>query len=122
MIYADVLPVLLSGLLVVTLIATLGAIASRQFNFHYSWLSLVSAILYIYAGYLVSSQYGLLMAIIVNNLIGFYDATIGLKLSIACKANFKIVDEEVELPSSQFSVVTMMFVSSILAFVGYLFA
>lgn len=120
--YTNVLPVLLSGILVVTLIATVGAIASRKLNFNYMWLSFASAIAYTCMGYFISANFGLLMAVIVNNLVGFYDATICLKLSIACKANFKIVDEEVELPSSQFSVVTMMFVSTALAFLGYLLA
>lgn len=120
--YVNVLPVLLCGLLVVTLIATLGAIASRKFNFQYTWLSLASAVLYTWFGYLVAHEFDLLMALIVNNVIGFYDATVGLKLCIVCKANFRMVDEEVELPSTQFSVATMMFVSTALTFLGYLFA
>ena len=122
MTYTDLLPVLLAGLLVVTFISTVGAIASRLFNFNYMWLSFASALAYTGMGYLLAGKYGLLMAIIVNNLVGFYDATVCLKLSIVCKANFKIVDEELELPSSQFSVVTMMFVSSTLAILGYLLA
>lgn len=120
--YIAVIPVLMCGLLVVTVIATVGAIASRKFNFQYTWLSIASAILYTYAGYLLSRQTDLLMALIVNNVIGFYDATIGLKLCIAFKANFQMVDEEVELPSTQFSVATMMFVSTMLTLLGYAFA
>lgn len=120
--YVNVLPVLLCGLLVVTLIATVGAIASRKFNFQYTWLSLASAILYTWFGYIIAHEFDLLMALIVNNVIGFYDATVGLKLCIVCKANFRMVDEEVELPSTQFSVATMMFVSTALTFLGYLFA
>lgn len=120
--YIAVLPILVCGLLVVTIIATIGAIASRKLNFQYTWLSLASAVFYTYAGYLLSRETDLLMALIVNNVIGFYDATIGLKLCMAFKANFKMVDEEVELPSTQFSVATMMFVSTALTLLGYIFS
>lgn len=119
--YIYVIPVLLSGLLLITLIATVGAIASRKFNFPYTWLSILSAIIYIYTGYLIAAQFGLLMAIIVANLLGLYDATIGMKLCVACKANFKVIDGKVELPSERQSVATMMVVATVFAFLGYFF-
>ncbi len=77
----------LAGLICITLIDTVGAVASRKLNFKYTYLSIVSFIVYIGIGYLISKQYGLTFALIVNAILGLYDSTVGLSLSIRAKAN-----------------------------------
>jgi len=77
----------LTGLICITLIDTVGAVASRKLNFKYTYLSIVSFIVYIGIGYLISKQYGLTIALIVNAILGLYDSTVGMSLSIRAKAN-----------------------------------
>lgn len=120
--YTYVLPVLLSALLIVTLIDTVGAIASRKFNFNYMWLSVASAILYTCVGYQIALQGGLLMAIIINNLIGFYDATVGLKLALSLKANYVLKEEEKKYLTTQYTISSMLLIATVLALLGYIIA
>lgn len=120
--YTYVLPILLAGLLIVTLIDTVGAIASRKLNFNYMWLGVASGILYTCVAYQIALQGGLLLAVIVNNLIGFYDATVGLKLALALKANYIVKEEEKKYLTTQYTVASMMLVASVLALLGYIIA
>lgn len=112
---------LLLALTAVTLIASLGAIASRVFNFNYGYLSILSFLVYVAIGYFVSPAAGLNIAILVSLAVGFYDATIGVKISFACKANFGRLQDEVEKVTPSFMLTTMLFISPLLAFIGYLF-
>jgi len=77
----------LTGLIFITLIDTIGAFASRKLNFKYVYLSVVSFIVYVGIGYLISKQYGVTLALITNAILGFYDSTVGMRLSIIVKAN-----------------------------------
>lgn len=120
--YTFLLPVILLGLLAITLIDSVGAVASRKFNFRYTWLSVLSFAVYIFAGYTVSKQGGLLLAIIVNLLLGLYDGTIGNQLAIALKANYMVKEEDKKYLSNHYSILSMMLFSPLLAFIGYLIA
>ncbi|WP_315815424.1 hypothetical protein [Paraflavitalea speifideaquila] len=103
----------------VTLIGTIGAIASRRLNFNYMWLSIASCIVYTYIGYRVAAIEGPLMAIIVNNLVGFYDATVGLKLAIGLRANFELSEEDKKYLSPPYTISSMLFIATALALLGY---
>jgi hypothetical protein len=117
--YKYILLVLLSGLLTVTFIDSVGAFASRKLQFNYAWLSVVSFMAYTFVAYTVSLQGGLLLAIIVNNLIGFYDATVGFKMALALKANYIIKEEDKKYLSMDTTVATMMIIATVFAFIGY---
>ncbi len=120
--YTFLLPVILLGLLGITIIDTVGAVASRKLNFRYMWLSVLSFAVYIFIGYTVSSQGGLLLAVIVNFLLGFYDATVGNQLAIALKANYMLKEEEKKYLSNHYSILSMMLFAPLMAFIGYLIA
>lgn len=120
--YAYLLPIILLALFAVTFIDTVGAWASRKFDFNYMRLSVASFIVYILIGYLIARQDGLLMAVIVNLLVGFYDATVGLKLALILRANYRLKEEEKQYLTTHFSVISMMLISPIMAFIGYLIA
>lgn len=75
---------LLSGILVILLIATLGAVLSRKLNFKYAYLGILSAILYIIFGYQITD---LKTALLINCFLGFFDSTIGFLLSIKFESN-----------------------------------
>src|SRR5260221_13545389 len=85
--YTNALIYLLLGLSLITFTDTLGAISSRKLNFKYTYLSILSFAVYTFIGYLISKQYGIPIALLVNGLLGLYDSTIGFKLSIILKAN-----------------------------------
>jgi len=86
--YSVLINSLLIGLIFITLIDTLGAVASRKFNFKYTYLGLLSFAIYIGIGYLLSSWYfESIIVLAICALLGLYDSTIGLKLSIRFKAN-----------------------------------
>ena len=81
------LSIFLAGILAVTLLDSLGAIASRQLSFNYSLLSVVSFIVYIGFAFLLTRQADKKTTIILTGLLGLFDATIGWKLSELLGAN-----------------------------------
>lgn len=91
--YSVLINSLFIGLIFITLIDTLGAVASRKFNFKYTYLGMLSFAIYIVIGYLLSSwHFELLTVLAICSLLGLYDSTIGLKLSIRFKANSENID------------------------------
>ena len=110
---------LLIGLAGITFIDVLGAIASRKLSFKYVKLISVSLLFYIYMGYLVSKNYGLAIAFVINNLIGFYDATVGLRLSIILKANANFEDSRYKQPLNGKIIFSMLIIASALSILGF---
>jgi hypothetical protein len=111
---------LFSGLIGVTIIDTVGAVSSRKFNFKYEYLILLSAALYIYISFVASLEYNYLMAFLINGLIGFYDGTIGLKLSVYYKANGGLSPEKIHEIGKAKLAVMMINISFFFALIGFL--
>jgi len=74
----------LAGALFITII---GSILSRRLNFHYSWFSILSIILYASAGIAASESNSSLEPSIFGGIIGLFDGTVCWKLSMILKAN-----------------------------------
>ena len=114
---------ILCGLIAVVLIATVGAIASRKFNFRYTLLSFVSLLLYIVIAYWVSKEAGLPGALIATAVIGLFDSTVGWDLCLRFNAN--LADEEaqevINIPTS-IRVMMMLLVALVCGGVGHLLA
>ena len=81
------LSIFLAGILAVTLLDSLGAMASRQLSFNYSLLSVVSFIVYIGFAFLLTKQADKKTTIILTGLLGLFDSTIGWNLSELLGAN-----------------------------------
>ncbi|MCU0393889.1 MAG: hypothetical protein MUE81_22490 [Thermoflexibacter sp.] len=81
------LSIFLVGISAVTLLDSLGAIASRQLNFNYSLLSFVSFIFYVGFAFFLTRQADKKTTIVLTGLLGLFDATIGWKLSELLGAN-----------------------------------
>lgn len=77
----------LLGLAVIIFISTIGAVGSRKLDFKYSYLGVISVLLYIGLGFLISKQEGILHVLIINGILGLLDSTLGYNLSISFKAN-----------------------------------
>lgn len=110
---------LLSGLVAVTIIDTMGAWASRRFNFNYTYLGILQFAVYVFISLFICRMIGLRMAFLVNLLIAFYDATVGLHLSLKCKANFKLKTVELKEITTSESLVAMLIFSIISTLIGY---
>jgi len=79
--------ILLIGCLSIALADALGSIASRQFNFNYSRLFLVSLIIYLALGFIIARKIDLKTGILFTAALGLFDATIGWKISMLLNAN-----------------------------------
>lgn len=79
--------ILLSGLIAVGLLDIFGSIASRQLDFDYSLLSFVSFIIYGTTCFFATRTKNLRTGIIYGMILGFFDSTIGLKISMLLDAN-----------------------------------
>jgi Flp pilus assembly pilin Flp len=111
--------VVAGALAVVTLIATIGAWASRQFRFNYGYLSIISFILYLLLGYTVSSVAGLIMALLASLVVSFYDATVGWKLALWMKANTEMAEEELAKITPDRNLMVMLFIGPLFAIMGH---
>ena len=111
---------LIAGLTGVTIIDTVGAVSSRKLNFKYGNLIVLSAALYIYISFIASLEYNYLMAFLINGLIGFYDGTIGLKLSAFCKANGGLTIEKIQEVGKAKIALMMINIAFFFALIGFL--
>jgi len=110
---------LISGLFVILVIATLGAILSRKLNFKYSYLGALSAILYIMLAYLICRITDLNTALIINCFLALFDSTIGFLLSIRFKSNSGYTKEQsIKMIGPKTSIGVIVF-ALIFTLVGY---
>ena len=103
----------------VAIIGTVGAITSRLLNFKYSYLIILSAAVYIYIGYAISQKYNLSTALLINGLIGLFDGTIGVRLSLISKAKNGLDSNQTKALLSGKTVVFMVAIAFIFAVIGY---
>lgn len=110
----------LVGLASITLVDTIGAIASRKMNFKYSYLSVVSFTIYILVAFFVAKDYSLPLALFINAILGLYDGTIGFWFSIILKANNGLTTEQINELLGVKSGFYMILISLIFSIIGYI--
>jgi hypothetical protein len=120
MIFTDALPYIIKGVILVTLIDTLGSVASRKLDFNYTYLALLSLLTYSSMGYYASVSHGLKTALIASFVIGFYDAIVGVWLSQVLKANSGLNAEEEKNSFHPFMVLFLTGVAILFGFIGHL--
>ncbi len=104
---------LLAGLLTITIIDTVGAILSRKLQFKYAYLSILSFILYFSMGYLVMLRFDVEKVLVINALLGIYDGSVGLWLSLKLNANTGYDNEKV----ARLTGINAAFISMVLAII-----
>jgi uncharacterized membrane protein YeaQ/YmgE (transglycosylase-associated protein family) len=114
--------ILLLGLLAVVLLDTLGSIASRQFDFNYSFLSPISFLIYGYISFLVTLKKDMKTGIIYAILLGLFDSTIGWKLSMLLDANTGSYDYKITTGFLIFLTIFMIGFSALIGLIGGLLA
>jgi ribose/xylose/arabinose/galactoside ABC-type transport system permease subunit len=107
--------ILLIGLVAVGLLDTFGSVASRLLDFNYSFLSPVSFLIYGTTAFLVTRNRDLKVGVLFGAILGFFDSTIGLKISILLDANTG--DSAIELTTVLW-VVTAILMTGLGALVG----
>lgn len=109
------------AVLAVTLLCTIGAIASRKMQFNFVYLSILSYLVYIFLGYFVARKANLSTALLASLIVGFYDATVGWNLCKKLNANMGLESEQIKNLSTSKTLTIMLFMAPFFAFIGHLF-
>lgn len=112
---------ILYAVLAVTLLCTIGAIASRKMQFNFVYLSILSYLVYIFLGYFVARKANLSTALLASLIVGFYDATVGWNLCKKLNANMGLESEQIKNLSTSKTLTIMLFMAPFFAFIGHLF-
>lgn len=116
----SILPFVLLGIALISLLDTFGAIASRKLNFNYGLLSPVSFAIYTCIGYFISKGNTMDIAIACNILIGMFDAIVGWNFSMKLKANTGEAEGQlIEITEGQ-RIIVMALIGSFFAVIGYM--
>ena len=118
----SLLSFILMGIVLITLLDTFGAMASRRLKFNYGLLSPVSFSIYTLVGYLVSRHNALDIALACNILIGMFDAIIGWNVSMKLKANTGGAEEQLFEVTEGQRTLMMAVIGSVFAVIGYMMA
>jgi hypothetical protein len=110
------------GLLAITFLDVIGAVASRKFKFLYTYLTVLSLMVYTALGYFVASNYNAGAAIMSACLVGIYDATAGWNICTRLNANFGLSDEQIEQVTMPRRITTMLIMASAFGYIGSLIA
>lgn len=120
------IPFLIGGLISVTIIDSVGAIASRLFNFNYGYLTIASLssmpLLVLMCSSYVSQNMDVSIAIMINLIIAFYDAKIGWKISRKLKAKTGLSDEQLQSMTFSSNLSVVIVVTMLFSYIGYLLA
>jgi hypothetical protein len=106
---------LLTGCIAITLSDALGSIISKQFNFNYTYLFLLSFSIYTIWGFYGTRIINLKNGVLVAVFTGLFDSTIGWKISMLLHANTGNIKNA---PTTQVWLVTIVFVTGLAALCG----
>lgn len=106
-------------LLAVTLIDTIGAVASRRLQFNYTYLSILTLAVYAMLGYYGAGTATNKMVLLASVIVGAYDATVGFKLSKICNANFGRFEKDTKKVGYGYVLVTMIIIAPLFSGIGY---
>ena len=111
------LPIFFTVIIALTLLEAATAIASRNLNFNYSYLSPIVFLIYTLTAYLIAKRTDRKTAIMYAALVGLFDATVGWSVSMLFGAN--VGESGVEVTAAIW-VVTALFVVLIASLFGLL--
>lgn len=106
---------LLMGFLAIIVFDVLASIASRQFDFNYTYLSPGSFVIYCIVGFLGAKKINLKTGVLTAVALGLFDSTIGWEISIFLKANTGNIKND---PTVAIWVITTVFVTGFAAICG----
>ena len=113
------LPFLFAALLAVTLIDTVGAIASRRLNFNYGYFTVLSLVAYTGIGYGIAGVAGINMMLIASLVVGLYHSMVGWKLSKVFEANVGVPKEFEDKLTYSHAMALLLLIAPLFAYIGY---
>lgn len=105
------------GFFLISSLSTLGAIASRRFNFKYTYLVVPSILIYLFLGFMLSKWFIIEFTFLVCAILGLFDALVGSRLAIFFRAN--VNSKEVKILESSKTVIAMTVLAGCLGCVGF---
>lgn len=119
--------IFLFGVIAVTILDGLGAIASRKLDFSYGRLAIFSFLIYGVIGYVGAGMLDTMAGITLAGLVALYDAVIGFRICTALDANWGELQEMVEENFGEnylevSDVVMSVIIGMVLGGIGTLFA
>lgn len=118
---ADSLLILLAGICATTIIAIIGSITSRKLRFNYSYLAILSIILYIAVTRLIYGKTeDKILTLSFIMFLGFYDGTVGWRLSKKFNAFHGRFTEFAEKTTGSQAIIASLFFSSACGLAGIL--
>jgi hypothetical protein len=118
MILNDLCLYTLIGIIAVTLLTSLGAVASGKLSFSYVYLTPLSLVIFFAVGYMVSEDYSMMAAIFSAAIVGVYDAAIGWHLFTLFGANLLLSREELEEVSIKERIAGILFFAALFGGLG----
>lgn len=88
-------------------------------NFKYIYLSFISIAIYILVAFFVSKEYILTNVLLTNAILGLYDCTIGLWLSIVLRANNGLTAEQIKELFTLKSSIAFIVISVFFGLIGF---
>ena len=112
----------LLGTLIIALLDSVGAILSNKLNFKYALLLPISLAIYVFIGFLLGKTNNYPTTCLYAGLLGLFDGTIGLKLSIYFNANMGISKERVDKMQNGMTSFFMIIVGLLFGSLGFVIA
>jgi hypothetical protein len=112
----------IAGIILITLLNTVGGIASRKLKFNYGMLSPVSFVIYTLIGFLISKDKPMDVVFACNALIGIFDATAGWNLLMKLKANTGGAEEQLVVMTEGQRTILMTVIAGVFGMIGYMLA
>ncbi len=113
---------LLAGILLITLLNTTGAVASRKLKFNYGLLSPLSFAIYTFIGFLISRDKPMDVALLCNILMGLFEATAGWYLLMKLNANTGGTEEQLVAMTEGQRTLLMTVIAGVFGMIGYMIA
>ena len=113
---------MLAGVILIALLNTTGAVASRKLKFNYGLLSPISFAIYTLIGFLISKDKPMDVALACNVLIGLFEATGGYYLLMKLKANTGKTEEQLVVMTEGQRTILMTVIAGVFAIIGYMIA
>lgn len=107
------------GVILIVLLDTIGAFASNRMNFKYIQLIPLSFAIFAVIGFILGKVTNYPTTALYMGLLGLFDGTIGLKLSIHFKANMGLSEERLAKMQSAKTAVMMILVGIAFGSIGY---
>lgn len=109
----------LIGLMLITSIDILGAIASNKFNFKYAYLISLSVLIYVFVGFIISKWFNIEVTFFVCAILGLFDGSVGIRLAIILKANMNLQENQIKKLKSYKTALNMALIGGALGILGY---